>query len=141
MSAGQSAANVTIIDSESLVDIGAVDDQFSDFGADFNGTAIALSGYVTANGNMTLTANDSFGPVLGTASTSGADYVGSGKGLAPNMLLSVGVVNVAYAGFTDSGNTYTVEDLTFQSIPAPRAVLLGSIGIGLIGWLRRCRTL
>jgi hypothetical protein len=180
MSADQSAANVTVIDSESLADIGAVDDQFSGPSVDFNRTATALSGYewldfppysgdiviydtfggggtirvdtvgppwmmaggyVTTNGNVTLTAYDSFGSVLGTASTDGADYVGSGKGFAPNMLLSVSVVNIAYAGFTDSGNTYTVEDFAFQPIPAPRAVLLGSIGIGLIGWLRRCRTL
>jgi hypothetical protein len=180
MSACQSAANVTVVDFDSVAGIGVVDHQFSGPGVDFNGTATALSGYewldfpqysgdivvyetlggggtmrvntaglpwmmaggyVTANENVTLTAYDSFSFVLGTVSTSWADDVGSGKGWIPNMSLSVSVANIAYAEFTDSGNTYTVEDFAFQPIPAPRAVLLGSIGVGLIGWLRRCRTL
>jgi hypothetical protein len=45
MSACQSAANVTVIDLDSVAGIGVVDDQFSGPGVDFNGTATALSGY------------------------------------------------------------------------------------------------
>ena len=94
-------------------------------------------GYVTGNRNVTLTAYASDGTVLDTDQTGGANTTSVGT---PNMFLSVTASNIAYVEFNDAGNTYTVDDFTFQPIPAPGAILLGSIGVGLVGGLRRRRT-
>jgi len=64
-----------------------------------------------------------------------------------NTTTGVNVTNVTgwigYIYFNSVGDPAgaDIDNLAFSPIPAPGAIVLGAIGVGLIGWLRRRRTL
>lgn len=64
--------------------------------------------------------------------------------IGPETISISGLGQIGYIYFDSTGDVAggDIDNLAFTStIPAPGAVLLGTLGTGLIGWLRRRRTL
>jgi hypothetical protein len=92
--------------------------------------------------SVTLTAYNAMGNKIGqvysTINLPAGDY-----DLTPATISLPGMRYVAF-NYTDTTyGFYSIDDLVFDTcvIPAPGAILLGSIGVGLVGWLRRRRAL
>lgn len=93
-----------------------------------------VSSRITGNTNITMTAYDKDNLVIQSVQTGGRNYVGVGT---PNMLLSVTSADksISKVTFHDSGNTFTIDDFTFNSQPSVTLLdpghgkLLGDDGI------------
>jgi len=92
-----------------------------------------------ANGSLLLEVFDKNGILI----TSALNGLPAGPHGRTTMTIDRGgVYDIAF--FRVSGNdTYGVNQIDMEQpvIPAPGAILLGSIGVGLVSWLRRRRTL
>ena len=88
------------------------------------GKVTRVSARVTGNRNVTMTAFGAQGQVLGSAQTGGVNFVGSGTGIPANKLLEVTTTTdgITRVTFRDSGNTYTVDNFSFDA--APKTVVI-----------------
>jgi hypothetical protein len=98
---------------------------------------------VIGDTQLTATAYDAMGSVLDVQSATGnppptipfATSYGSFTFLGPG---GAGIAKVTFGG---GPGAISVGRLEYMPIPAPGAILLGGIGVCLVGWLRRHRTL
>jgi hypothetical protein len=92
-------------------------------------------------GNITVEARDKDGVVL--ASFYQAD-TGVGQPAGPVTLwagVGKSIQSLYWKDTSATNDMAALDNISLTIIPAPGAILLGSIGVGLVGWLRRKRTL
>ena len=98
-------------------------------------TSFSVDWLTVSSADIYATAYDSGGGVLASFSATGlsgpTDHGNFGYAGSPVSKLSL----------HDGTGLIGVGRIEFQPIPAPGAILLGSMGIGLVGWLRRRRAL
>lgn len=80
----------------------------------FSPAVSSVSGYVTGNTVITLRCYDTVNASLGSSALPARNYIGAGTGVNPNYLLSVTAAGITRCTFSDSGNTFTVDDLSFS---------------------------
>lgn len=93
-----------------------------DFDRNVTGNVTKVGGYITGNTNITMIAYDANGNVLASVETGGpnfdpGDEIYDPPPIAdPNMLLEIeSSTHIASVEFSDSGNTFTIDNFLFES--------------------------
>lgn len=56
-------------------------------------------------------------------------------------VVTPGIYSLSFEGIGGDNMGMLLDNVSVSTIPAPGAILLGSLGAGLVGWLRRRRTI
>lgn len=70
-----------------------------------------------------------------------ANLTNIGIGVQAISISGLGPIGYVYFNSIGDGAGADIDNLSFTPIPAPSAIILGGFGVGLVGWLRRRRTL
>jgi hypothetical protein len=86
--------------------------------ATFTTPVTSVGAFVTGNTSITETIF-SGATMLGSVSTGGANFIGADTGLPPNIFLGISSFGITSAVFTDTGNSFTLDNFTFTPVPSP----------------------
>jgi hypothetical protein len=70
-----------------------------------------------------------------------ASLSNTGTGVEAFNISGLGYIGYVYFNSIHDAAGADIDNLAFCQIPAPGALLLGSLGMGLVGWMRRRRSL
>lgn len=70
-----------------------------------------------------------------------ANLTNGGTGIQAFNISGLGLIGYVYFNSIADGAGADIDNLDFSVVPAPGAILLGAFGAGVVGWLKRRRTL
>lgn len=115
----------------------AIGDDFAPLGISFTNAASNISGYFTYASQLTFSAYDNVGNLIGGYVNAGFDNLGSSEFIS---LSFIDVSTLIIAGEWDG--SFIMDDLNFEasasSVPEPSSLAL--LSIGLIGFMLRKKT-